>query len=82
MRLLLLSAALVLGTGTAFSAPPESAVVPPLTVGPGYYAIIPNKILLASQINPPFDQKHATVRWTKESGPGEVRFERPDACVT
>ncbi len=82
MRLLLLSAALVLGTGTAFSAPPESAVVPPLTVGPGYYAIIPNKILLASQLNPPFDQKHATVRWTKESGPGEVRFERPDACVT
>ncbi|MEI6605085.1 MAG: family 43 glycosylhydrolase, partial [Verrucomicrobiota bacterium] len=82
MRLLLLSAALVLGARTAFSASPESAVVPPLTVGPGYYAILPNKLLLASKLNPPFDRNRATVRWTKESGPGDVRIERPDACVT
>ncbi len=84
MRVIPLTFAIVSGTGLVLAAPaqPKPAPVPPLSVGPGYFAILPNKILLSSQLNPPFDRGRATVRWTKESGPGEVRLEKPDACVT
>ena len=57
-----------------------AADVPPITVAPGYYAILPNKILLAGRLAP--EMKDAAVEWTKASGPGEVKFERPTADTT
>lgn len=54
---------------------------PAISIGRGYYAILPNKILLASEVT---DGKPESIQctWTKESGPGEVRFERPTAKTT
>lgn len=57
-----------------------AADAPPITVAPGYYAILPNKVLLAGKLAP--EMKEAAVQWTKESGPGEVKFERPTADTT
>lgn len=54
---------------------------PQIDIGLGYYAILPNKILLASAVG----NGGAGVlecSWTKESGPGEVVFERPKAQTT
>ena len=54
---------------------------PAISIGRGYYAILPNKILLASEVT---DEKPESIQcaWTKESGPGEVKFERPTAKTT
>lgn len=52
-----------------------------IDVGPGYYAILPNKILLSGEVLHPGPEP-VRLGWTKESGPGEVRFERPAEKVT
>lgn len=53
---------------------------PPVDMGRGYYAIQPNKMLLASHLQPGWEG--AKLVWTKQSGPGEVEIERPDAPIT
>ena len=63
---------------SASSHPPEGP--PPVVIGCGYYAILPHKLLLASQLRP--DWKDAGLSWTKVSGPGEVKIERPNAATT
>lgn len=55
---------------------------PPFQTGPGYYAILPNKILLTSKVSAPADPAKTTVRWNQESGPGQVKLERPDSPIT
>ncbi|MFM2243324.1 MAG: hypothetical protein RLZ97_2179, partial [Verrucomicrobiota bacterium] len=52
----------------------------PVDMGRGYYAIQPNKMLLASHLQPEWED--AKLVWTKQSGPGEVEIERPDAPIT
>jgi len=54
---------------------------PVISIGRGYYAILPNNLLLASEVS---DARPDSLRftWTKESGPGEVIFERPAAKTT
>jgi len=49
--------------------------------GLGYYAILPNKILLVGEVNAP-DAANWKCEWTKVSGPGDVAFEKPMAPVT
>lgn len=58
--------------------PPEPP--PPLGIGRGYFAILPDKILLAGHLQP--EWQDAKLSWTKQSGPGEVRIERPAAAIT
>jgi len=53
---------------------------PPVGIGRGYYAILPNKLLLASHLQP--EWKDAKLSWTRQSGPGEVKIERPNAATT
>lgn len=71
-RLLLLGA---LCTSVAAGAAPR------LSMGLGYYSILPDKMLLTGMVmgegNHPVD-----CLWTKQSGPGEVAFERPNAPTT
>ena len=50
----------------------------PIQAGLGYYAILPNKILLASKISPDC----TSIRWTMVSGPGPVSIEKPDSAIT
>ncbi|MAT70884.1 MAG: hypothetical protein CMJ58_15320 [Planctomycetaceae bacterium] len=52
----------------------------PVSIGRGYYAILPNKLLLASQLQP--EWKDAKLEWTQQSGPGVVKIERPSAAIT
>ena len=73
---------LLSGTGLMSAAPVQQEPVPAISVGPGYYAILPNKLLLASRLNPPLQPERTTITWTKVSGPGEVKIEKPDASVT
>lgn len=54
----------------------------PLQAGPGYYAILPNKILLSSKLGKSFESAGTTIRWTKVSVSGEVIIERPDSAIT
>lgn len=53
---------------------------PPVGIGRGYYAILPHKLLLASHLQR--EWKNAKLSWTRKSGPGEVKIERPDAATT
>jgi GH43 family beta-xylosidase len=53
---------------------------PPVGIGRGYYAILPNKLLLASHLQP--EWKDAKLSWIKQSGPGEVKIERSNAATT
>ena len=55
---------------------------PPLAVGPGYYALLPQKILLAGKINPPLDAASTRLKWSMKSGPGDVSIERPESAIT
>jgi len=66
-------------TGSVSSAAEPGS--PSLDVGRGYYAILPNKILLAGEVS---NARPESVRlaWTRESGPGEVKFERPTGKTT
>ncbi len=61
------------------AAPAPVVQVPAVSVGLGYYAILPNKLLLAGEVKA---KEAATCLWSKVSGPGEVVFERPNAPVT
>ncbi len=61
--------------GIATSKPPQ------ISVGLGYYCILPNKILLVSVIQA-HDHSALTCSWSKLSGPGNVIFERPNDPVT
>ena len=54
---------------------------PRISVGLGYYTILPNKLLLASTVTGE-STNGLDCLWTKESGPGEVKFERPTATTT
>jgi len=65
-------------TYAAIDGPNET---PRISVGLGYYAILPNKLLLASVV---YDDNPGELKcvWTKESGPGEVVFERPNEPIT
>lgn len=55
---------------------------PPFQTAPGYYAILPNKILLASKVSAPADPSQTKVQWSKVSGPGEATLEQPEAAIT
>lgn len=57
--------------------PAATAPAPRIAAGLGYYAILPQKLLLTSVLAEP-----GACQWTKESGPGEVTFERPTAAIT
>ena len=54
---------------------------PVVSIGPGYYTILPGKILLAGSVTDE-DPSVLACSWTKESGPGEVKFEKPSAAIT
>ena len=54
----------------------------PIQAGPGYYAILPNKVLLASKHGKSFESENTIIKWTKVSGPGKVIIERPDSAIT
>ena len=54
---------------------------PSISMGLGYYAILPHKLLLASVIDSN-DAGRVTCTWSQVSGPGEVRLERPHAPIT
>jgi hypothetical protein len=66
--------AVLLTTWFASAAPRPSA-------GLGYYAILPHKLLLAGTVTAE-GTNSVECRWSKESGPGEVVFERPHAATT
>ncbi len=53
-----------------------------VTAGPGYYAILPNKVLLASSLVVSEVSSAVTIRWSLLSGPGKVSIERPDSAIT
>jgi beta-xylosidase len=72
MKRLLL--AILLTTVTAPAAPRVSA-------GLGYYAILPDKLLLTSMVTAEGTDRVECL-WSKVSGPGEVVFERADAPTT
>lgn len=86
LRLPILPAVLLIGMAlSAASAPaaPVKQIKPqpgPAVLGRGYYAVLPNQLLLASQLQP--DWKDASLAWSKLSGPGDVKFERPNAVTT
>ena len=52
---------------------------PKISVGPGYYAILPGKLLLSSVVG---GGAAVPCTWTQESGPGTAVIERPQAPVT
>ncbi len=52
-----------------------------ISMGLGYYAILPNKLLLVSTVTSE-STKNLECLWSKQSGPGEVVFERPRAAIT
>jgi len=58
------------------------AINPPIKAGPGYYAILPNKILLAGKPDPALPSKGIIIKWSKVSGPGEVSIEKPGSAIT
>ena len=59
------------------------ALSPPrIDIGLGYYAILPQKMLLASVVKGGDGGGAVECVWSKVSGPGEVAFERPHAPVT
>ncbi len=64
------------------AAEPENPSGLSIFAGPGYYAILPNKILLASKLEPSIRPDGAFIKWEMVSGPGDVNIERPDAAVT
>lgn len=71
--------ALMLLCSPALHAAESANNTPPvISIGLGYYAILPNKILLASEVS---DEKPNALQynWSMESGPGEVKIERPNA---
>jgi len=72
MNRMILAAALCLAASL-----PTLAAAPKVTAGLGYYAILPDKILLVGQTDP-----GATCAWEKVSGPGDVVFERPASPTT
>jgi len=49
----------------------------PVSVGLGYYTILPNKLLLASMV-----ENNSPCRWTQISGPDPAVIERPESPVT
>lgn len=61
--------------------PVQPNEAPEISMGLGYYCILPNKILLASKVADE-DPAALVCIWTKESGPGEVKFEKPSAPIT
>ncbi len=75
-----LRTALVLAAALFGRAAEELGPQPPVAIGRGYYAILPGKLLLASQLHP--EWREATLEWTKLSGPGDVVIERPAAAVS
>ena len=54
---------------------------PRLSAGLGYYAILPNKLLLTSTVSSE-DTNSLECLWSKASGPGEAVFERPREPIT
>ena len=54
---------------------------PRISVGLGYYTILPNKLLLACTVTGE-GTNGVDCFWSKESGPGDVVFERPQAPIT
>lgn len=70
----------VMGLSAAWVSAVATPQPPPAVLGRGYYAILPNKLLLAGQLHP--DWKDAKLAWSKLSGPGDARIERPNATTT
>ncbi|MCF7731058.1 MAG: family 43 glycosylhydrolase [Akkermansiaceae bacterium] len=54
---------------------------PRISMGLGYYAVLPNKLLLTSIVTGE-GTNSVDCLWTKQSGPGEIVFERPRAAIT
>lgn len=50
--------------------------------GPGYYTFLPNKILLAGKIDSSLQIESIKIKWSRISGPGDVKIERPDSAIT
>jgi hypothetical protein len=63
------------------AAPDPAYEAPRISVGLGYYAILPNKLLLTSVVDAAKPDA-LEILWTAESGPGEILFERPREQTT
>ena len=83
MKKLVLTVALVtaISSSVLFSAISDTLGLQ-LTTGPGYYAILPSKILLTSTPVEQPGRPSTVVKWSKISGPGNVSIERPDSAIT
>ena len=83
MRVPLAAAALLAlvlaGAARAADAPRDGALG--VSAGLGYYAVLPDKILLAGAVTGG-DPGPTACAWTRESGPGDVAIERPSAPIT
>jgi hypothetical protein len=76
----LLTAIALAAAGAPADAAKQLQPQTPVSIGRGYYAILPNKLLLAGHLRS--DWKDARLSWAKLSGPGEVSIERPNAVTT
>lgn len=65
----------------AATTPVQIDLASKVSVGLGYYCILPNKILLTGVIQED-DSVDMKCTWSKVSGPGEVVFERPESPIT